>query len=88
MGAYEYQGVPWHPMLVGDVDGDGEVAFSDLLAVLAAWGECDADCCLADINFTWAVDFNDENDDELASTMVNLNVKRSKGRRARGMGKH
>ena len=35
----------------------------------------------------WTVEFNDDNDDELASAMVNLNVKKNKGRRARRMGK-
>jgi large subunit ribosomal protein L29 len=35
----------------------------------------------------WIVDFEDENDDELASTMVNLNIKRKKGRSARRMQK-
>jgi large subunit ribosomal protein L29 len=35
----------------------------------------------------WIVDFDDENDDRLASTMVNLNIKRKKGRRARRMEK-
>ncbi len=25
----------------GDIDGDGEVVFTDLLRVLAAWGPCD-----------------------------------------------
>lgn len=59
MGAFEYQGVPWHPMLVGDVDGDGMVGFSDLLEVLSAWGECDPECCLADVDFSWEVNFDD-----------------------------
>ncbi|NNF42869.1 MAG: hypothetical protein HKN62_07450 [Phycisphaerales bacterium] len=59
MGAFEYQFDPVEEILVADVDGDGMVAFTDLLAVLAAWGDCDADCCLADVDFSWEVDFGD-----------------------------
>ena len=36
----------------------------------------------------WMVDFSDDNDDELGSARVNLNVKKSRGRRARRAGKH
>ena len=41
----------------GDVNGDGQVDFSDLLAVLAAWGPCDA--CPEDVDGSGAVDFAD-----------------------------
>ena len=44
---------------MGDVDGDGVADFRDLLSVLAAWGMCDAGCCLADFGFRGAVDFTD-----------------------------
>jgi predicted outer membrane repeat protein len=59
MGAYELQGTPVHPVLIGDVDGDGDVAFGDLLLVLASWGECDPACCPADQDFSSQVDFAD-----------------------------
>jgi large subunit ribosomal protein L29 len=35
----------------------------------------------------WTVEFSSDDDDELASATVNLNAKRSKGRRARRTGK-
>ncbi len=35
LGAYEFQ-----VACVGDVDGDGSVGFSDVLAILATWGPC------------------------------------------------
>jgi DNA-binding beta-propeller fold protein YncE len=41
-----------------DLDGDGEVAFDDLLVVLAGWGPCDGPCP-ADLNGDGAVDFTD-----------------------------
>ncbi|NNF44121.1 MAG: hypothetical protein HKN62_13965 [Phycisphaerales bacterium] len=41
----------------GDVDGDGDVDFSDLLALLAAWGPCPA--CPADFDGDGDVDFAD-----------------------------
>ena len=41
----------------GDLDGNGAVDFSDLLAVLAAWGPC-VDCP-ADFDDSGAVDFAD-----------------------------
>ena len=34
---------------IGDLDGDGVVAFTDLLQLLADWGDCRETCCLADI---------------------------------------
>lgn len=41
----------------GDVDCDGVVGFSDLLAVLAAWGSCPD--CPADLDGNGEVDFDD-----------------------------
>ena len=39
------------PVIPGDIDGDGIVGASDLLSLLASWGQCD-DCenCPADLN--------------------------------------
>jgi len=46
--------------LVGDLNGDGVVDFSDLLVLLSVWGGC-ADCndCPADLNSDCVVDFGD-----------------------------
>ncbi|MBT8485154.1 MAG: hypothetical protein KJO43_06210 [Phycisphaerae bacterium] len=41
----------------GDVDGDGDVDFTDLLAVISSWGPCVG--CPADINGDGVVDFTD-----------------------------
>ncbi len=49
MGAYEYQGDPF-PVKFGDIDGDGAVGINDFLGLLAAWGPCPKDCCLADLD--------------------------------------
>ena len=46
----------------GDVGGDGTVGVTDLLAVLAAWGDCPDPCpplCNADVDGNCAVDVND-----------------------------
>lgn len=40
-----------------DVDGDGQVNFDDLLAILAAWGPCS--CCPEDIDADGVVAFDD-----------------------------
>jgi hypothetical protein len=48
--------VPEAP-IPGDVDGDGDVDFADLLAVLAAWGPCSA--CPEDVDDDGAVGFGD-----------------------------
>ncbi len=43
-----------------DIDGDGEVGFGDLLAVLSSWGAvCNPDPCPADIDGNGQVDFAD-----------------------------
>ncbi|MDY7110142.1 MAG: right-handed parallel beta-helix repeat-containing protein [Planctomycetota bacterium] len=52
MGPYEYQaGIP------GDIDGDGDVDTADLLALLAAWGDCEG--CPEDIDGDGDVDTTD-----------------------------
>ena len=45
------------PSCTGDVDGDFEVGFTDLVAVLSAWGPCGT--CAADVDDSGAVDFTD-----------------------------
>lgn len=54
---YDYDEIQPTP---GDVDGDGLVAFSDLLAVLAAWGPC-GDCanCPEDLDGDCTIGFDD-----------------------------
>jgi hypothetical protein len=59
MGAYEFPGEVIEKILIGDIDGDGDVDTADLLTLLGAWGPCEADCCLADINTSGAVDTAD-----------------------------
>ena len=45
------------PCCTEDVDGSGDVGFGDLLAVLAAWGPCEA--CPEDIDGSGDVGFGD-----------------------------
>ena len=45
-------------MMFGDVNGDGEVGFADLLLVLARWGEACGDCP-EDLSGNGVVDFDD-----------------------------
>lgn len=52
-GAHEFAG----SSCAGDVDGNGEVSFDDLLEVLADWGPCPS--CPADVNCDDMVDFTD-----------------------------
>ena len=51
-------GIPDECECTGDIDEDGEVGFSDLLDVLAAWGPCDGNCP-ADVDLSGTVDFDD-----------------------------
>ena len=43
----------------GDLDGDGEVNFADLLILLSAWGPCAPGGCAEDLNGDEVVDFAD-----------------------------
>jgi probable HAF family extracellular repeat protein len=48
------------PVLIGDLNGDGEVGFADLSSLLAAWGPCPpAPPCPADLDRDGAVAFAD-----------------------------
>ena len=58
MGAYEYQGDPF-PVKFGDINGDGVVGIADFLDLLAAWGACITDCCLADLDIDGDVGITD-----------------------------
>ncbi len=58
MGAYEYQGNPF-PVKPGDIDGNGVVNVTDFLLLLAAWGPCLEDCCLADFDLNGDVGITD-----------------------------
>ncbi len=57
MGASEFQGAPPPPPCDEDVDGNGDVGFSDVLAALLAFGPCDA--CVADVDGDGEVAFSD-----------------------------
>ncbi|MBX3375125.1 MAG: hypothetical protein KF817_14950 [Phycisphaeraceae bacterium] len=43
----------------GDIDGDGEVGFTDLVLLLAWWGDCDCPWCPADLDGNGLVGFAD-----------------------------
>jgi len=58
MGAYEFQGDPF-PVKFGDINGDGVVGIADFLDLLAAWGACIEDCCLADLDLDGDVGITD-----------------------------
>ncbi|MBT8484371.1 MAG: right-handed parallel beta-helix repeat-containing protein [Phycisphaerae bacterium] len=55
LGVYERQ--PSRPC-GADLDGDGSIGFTDLLAILAAWGPCPVDCP-EDLDATGDVGFTD-----------------------------
>jgi len=59
MGAHEADGTAAHPVIVGDLTGDGSIGFADLTALLAVWGPCPAGCCAADLNVDGNVGFAD-----------------------------
>ena len=45
---------------VGDLDGDGDVDFADMLVVIGAWGECPPQPpCPADLDGSGDVGFGD-----------------------------
>jgi hypothetical protein len=58
IGAYETDGIPAHPVMLGDTNGDSEVDIHDLLNLLAAWGPVSG-CELADTNLDGVVDTQD-----------------------------
>lgn len=45
--------------VAGDVDGDGDVDFNDLVSLLAAWGPCPKGACPADFDDDGQVAFSD-----------------------------
>jgi len=49
MGVYEYQFDPVKQIIFADIDGDGAVGISDLIALLASWGDSPSNC-LADLD--------------------------------------
>ncbi|MCH8823400.1 MAG: right-handed parallel beta-helix repeat-containing protein [Planctomycetes bacterium] len=49
MGVYEYQFDPVKQIIFADIDGDGAVGISDLIALLASWGDSPGNC-LADLD--------------------------------------
>ena len=62
-GAFELRGgfqpgaAPSAPICVGDLSGDAQIGFDDLLVVLSAWGDCAA--CAADLDGDGLVGFSD-----------------------------
>ncbi|MCZ6735323.1 MAG: hypothetical protein O7C65_05985 [Planctomycetota bacterium] len=58
MGAYEFLPFPSPP---GDLNGDGVVGITDLLILLASWGDCPAlpEQCAADLNYDCVVGIDD-----------------------------
>ncbi|MBX3373180.1 MAG: S8 family serine peptidase [Phycisphaeraceae bacterium] len=56
-GAAVAAAMPADPPCPGDIDGDGEVGFNDLLALLSAWGPCPG--CPEDLDGSGEVGFDD-----------------------------
>lgn len=52
---------PYENTCPEDLDGDGAVAFGEILVILTSWGSCPIppDACRADLNASGAVDFGD-----------------------------
>ena len=59
MGTYEFEGNSVNPVYLGDIGGDGVVGIVDFLLLLAAWGPCQQDCCLADLDLDGNVGITD-----------------------------
>ncbi len=57
VGGFWSMPAPSAPPCPADLDGSGEVGFSDLLAVLSAWGACDK--CPEDLDGDGVVGFSD-----------------------------
>ncbi len=58
-GAFETDGIFRDPLRPADIDGSGDVGFSDVLAILSAWGVCVDDCCPGDVDRSGDVGFAD-----------------------------
>jgi hypothetical protein len=58
MGAYEYKGDPAR-VVFGDINGDGKVGMSDLIALMACMGSDDPACCVADLDLDGMVGVSD-----------------------------
>ena len=59
IGPYEAAGNPVPAMYPGDVNADGMVNVTDLLALLSGWGACPDGCCAADLNLDGWVNVTD-----------------------------
>jgi hypothetical protein len=58
LGAYEFQGDP-DSVVFGDINGDGRVRISDLIALGACMGSADRECCVADLDVNGEVGTSD-----------------------------
>lgn len=58
LGGFQVGGGSGAPPCPADISGDGEIGFTDLLAVLSAWGPC-AGPCPQDLDNSGGVGFND-----------------------------
>jgi hypothetical protein len=60
MGAYEFQfDDPVGEVVYGDLEGNGSVGITDLLELLAAWGDAGDQCNLADLDLDGEVGITD-----------------------------
>ena len=59
MGPYEFQDGKAADIRLGDIDGDGTVGIVDFGILLASWGACSDQCCLADLDLNEIVGVTD-----------------------------